>query len=76
MEFRDSGPIIYDHARRFFVQADEKLVVHRPRLDGDTECIMQRHVAANADARQSTADKKIAHSSRSLYCAHPKGAPD
>ncbi len=76
MEFGDAGPIVDDHALRFVVQADEKLVVHRPRLDGDTECIMQRHVAANADARQCTADKKIAHSSRPLYCAGPKDAPD
>jgi hypothetical protein len=57
----DTGAVVHDHAGCLVVQSDEQMVVHRPRLNGDAECVVQRKVAANANTRQRAADKEIIH---------------
>lgn len=50
MTLDDAGTIVDDHARRLVMRPDEQMVVHRPRLDRDTESVVQWKTAANADA--------------------------
>ena len=61
MAFGYAGAVVHDHAWRLVVQPNEEVIVRCSRLDRDAEGIVKRHVAANADARQRTADEEIVH---------------